>query len=116
MDITGEGLVINDSLIPGKFIEISGKIWMTGDEYVVEVEKGNIKHYLSHGTLWWGIKSLLVEGVMFNEFITLRMEKTEAMNRLSGARYASLLPEEYSYTYRMWISENFLKITTLGEE
>ena len=107
--VTNEGLIINDSLIPGRFINYEGRIWMFGEGYVVEVEKSNIRYYLSNGTLWWGIKSLLVDGEVLEEFkemgnIVLKMERNEAMNRLFGARYASILPEEYSYTYQMWIS------------
>ena len=109
VNITRKGLVINNSLIPGRFLNYEGRIWMFGDGYVGEVEKENIKNYLSHGTLWWGIKSLLVDGENLEEFkdladITIKMERNEAMNRLSGVRYASLLPEEYTYTYQMWIS------------
>lgn len=104
-------LFVNDKQIPGSFEKFGEKEYIAiFDSFYLKVKRSNINYYLSHGTLWWGWKSALVDGIKIEKFknlakvvLKLKLNKIAVFLREQGG-YFTFLPKDITDEYEMYIN------------
>lgn len=105
--LKGECLYINSKEVPGRVMLVSGDICqISEDNFPLNICKKNIKHFLKTGHLWWGERSLYLDGIEIQGIIfKIKLDRRSLLLR-NVSYYTTNFT---SYNYQAFISGKLLE-------